>query len=57
MYLARQLTGASLQEIGRQFGGRHHTTVLHSIKKIEEMRRLDQDLDRSITLQIIAVAV
>jgi chromosomal replication initiator protein len=31
MYIARQLTGASLQEIDRQFGGKHHSTVLHSI--------------------------
>jgi chromosomal replication initiation ATPase DnaA len=41
MYVVRQLTGASLQEIGRQFGGRHHTTVLHSIKKVEEMLQSD----------------
>ena len=53
MYIARQLTGASLQEIGRQFGGMHHTTVLHSINKIETLRLLDQDLDRSITRQVI----
>jgi hypothetical protein len=33
MYIARQLTGASLEEIGREFGGRHHTTVLHSVNK------------------------
>jgi chromosomal replication initiation ATPase DnaA len=38
-----------LQEIGRQFGGRHHTTVLHSIKKIEELRRSDEALNRTIT--------
>jgi hypothetical protein len=38
MYIARQLTCASLQEIGREFGGRHHTKVLHSINKIEAMR-------------------
>ena len=37
MYLVRRLTGASLEEIGRQFGGRHHTSVLHSINKIEEL--------------------
>jgi len=37
MYIARQLTGASLKEIGREFGGRHYTTVLHSINKIERM--------------------
>jgi chromosomal replication initiator protein len=48
MYLARQLTTASLPEIGRQFG-MHHTTVLHSIKKIERRRRSDQGLNRTIT--------
>jgi Bacterial dnaA protein helix-turn-helix len=48
MYLARQLTGASLVEIGRQFGGRHHTTVLHSIEKIEEVRRSDGALNLTI---------
>jgi chromosomal replication initiation ATPase DnaA len=55
MYLVRQLTGASLQEIGRQFGGKHHTTVLHSINKIEELRRTDKALDRTITQLIDAV--
>jgi chromosomal replication initiator protein len=49
MYIARQATGASLQEIGKQFGGRHHTTVLHSINKIERLRRSDEDLNRTIT--------
>jgi hypothetical protein len=49
MYMVRQLTGASLEEIGRQFGGRHHTTVLHASDKIERMRRLDDELDRAIT--------
>jgi hypothetical protein len=48
MFIARQLTGASLAEIGRQFGGRHHTTVLHSINRIEAMRRADKALDRTI---------
>jgi chromosomal replication initiator protein len=47
--LARQLTGATLGEIGRQFGGKHHSTVLHSIRKIEAMRRTDRILDRTIT--------
>ena len=46
MYIARQLTGASLQEIGREFGGRHHTTVLHAINKIEGMRHSDEALNR-----------
>jgi chromosomal replication initiator protein len=49
MYIVKQLTTASLPEIGRQFGGKHHTTVLHSINKIEEMRRSDKDLNRVIT--------
>jgi chromosomal replication initiator protein len=48
MYLAKQLTDASLPEIGRQFGGKHHTTVLHSINKIEEKRQEDKDLNRTL---------
>jgi len=48
MYLAKQLTEASLPEIGRQFGGKHHTTVMHSINKIDEQRRADKDLNRTI---------
>jgi chromosomal replication initiator protein len=46
MYLAKQLTDASLPEIGRQFGNKHHTTVMHSINKIDEQRRADKDLHR-----------
>jgi chromosomal replication initiator protein len=46
MYLAKQLTEASLPEIGRQFGGKHHTTVLHSVEKIAEVRKTDKDLNR-----------
>jgi chromosomal replication initiator protein len=37
-----------LPEIGRQFGGKHHTAVMHSIAKIEEQRRSDKDLNRMI---------
>jgi len=48
MYLAKTLTEASLPEIGRQFGGKHHTTVMHSIGKIDELRRSDKDLNRTI---------
>ncbi|MBI4462601.1 MAG: chromosomal replication initiator protein DnaA [Acidobacteria bacterium] len=44
MYLARQLTGASLPEIGRAFNGKHHTTVLHSVEKIEGLRKTDKEL-------------
>jgi chromosomal replication initiator protein len=46
MYLAKHLTEASLPEIGRQFGGKHHTTVLHSVDKIEVVRKGDKDLNR-----------
>jgi chromosomal replication initiator protein len=46
MYLAKHLTEASLPEIGRQFGGKHHTTVLHSVEKIEKQRAHDKDLNR-----------
>ena len=42
------LTSASLPEIGRQFGGKHHTTVLHSIHKIDNLRQSDKDLNRMI---------
>ena len=48
MYLAKHLTDASLPEIGRQFGGKHHTTVLHSVEKIEELRKTDKDLNRML---------
>lgn len=48
MYLVKELTHASLPEIGRYFGGKHHTTVLHSIQKIEDLRQRDQDLNNLI---------
>jgi len=48
MYLAKQMTEASLPEIGRQFGNKHHTTVMHSISKIDEQRRTDKDLHRML---------
>ncbi|MGC9972614.1 MAG: chromosomal replication initiator protein DnaA [Bryobacteraceae bacterium] len=48
MYLAKELTQASLPEIGRAFGGKHHTTVLHSIHRIEDLRQSDPDLNRLI---------
>ncbi len=46
MYLSKHLTEASLPEIGRQFGGKHHTTVLHSVEKIDTVRKTDKDLNR-----------
>jgi chromosomal replication initiator protein len=49
VYIARQHTGATLPEIRREFGGRHHSTVLHSINKVERMRRSDTALNATIT--------
>jgi chromosomal replication initiator protein len=46
MYLVKELTNASLPEIGRAFGGKHHTTVIHSINKIDQTRLGDPDLNR-----------
>jgi chromosomal replication initiator protein len=48
MYLAKQMTEASLPEIGRQFGNKHHTTVMHSIAKIDVQRGEDKDLQRML---------
>ena len=41
MYLCKALTHASLPEIGRSFGGKHHSTVIHSIRKVETLRKAD----------------
>jgi chromosomal replication initiator protein len=48
MYLTKTLTGASLPEIGKYFGGKHHSTVIHSVRKIDLMRKRDPDFDRLI---------
>jgi chromosomal replication initiator protein len=48
MYLCKQLTKASLPEIGRSFGGKHHSTVIHSIQKIESMRQTDGEFNTLI---------
>ncbi len=48
MYLIKELTQSSLPEIGRVFGGKHHTTVLHSVQKIDGLRQKDPDLNRLI---------
>ncbi len=46
MYLVKELTQASLPEIGRAFGGKHHTTVIHSIGKIDMQRLSDPSLNK-----------
>lgn len=48
MYLCKELTPASLPEIGRHFNGKHHTTVLHSVQKIDKQRQHDAELNRVI---------
>jgi chromosomal replication initiator protein len=48
MYLCKALTQASLPEIGKSFGGKHHSTVIHSIKKVEELRKRDGDFNKLI---------
>ncbi len=48
MYLCKSLTSASLPEIGKSFGGKHHSTVIHSIRKIEDLRQRDGDFNSLI---------
>jgi chromosomal replication initiator protein len=48
MYLIKELTHASLPEIGRLFGGKHHTTVLHSVNKVDKQRQKDPEINRLI---------
>lgn len=50
MYLAKMMTPRSLPEIGRRFGNRDHTTVLHAVRKIEELARADNSLAQEIEL-------
>jgi chromosomal replication initiator protein len=45
MYLCKTLTNASLPEIGKSFGGKHHSTVIHSIRKVEELRQKDSSFN------------
>lgn len=48
MYLAKKLTPRSLPEIGRRFGKRDHTTVMHAVKKVEQLRRDDREIDSDV---------
>ncbi len=50
MYLAKQLTSRSLPEIGRKFGGRDHTTVMHAVRKVDELRELDAAFAEDVEL-------
>ncbi|MQA30298.1 MAG: chromosomal replication initiator protein DnaA [Luteitalea sp.] len=49
MYLCKSLTHASLPEIGRSFGGKHHSTVIHSIRKVEDLRKRQLDFNSLIS--------
>jgi len=50
MFLAKTLTSKSLPEIGRGFGGRDHTTVIHAVRKVEQLRETDSQLADDIEL-------
>jgi chromosomal replication initiator protein len=54
MYLCKNLTNSSLPEIGKSFGGKHHSTVIHSIRKIEDLRKRDGDFNTLINTFIEA---
>jgi chromosomal replication initiator protein len=50
MYLSKQLTARSLPEIGRKFGGRDHTTVMHAVRKVEELKATDNSFGEDVEL-------
>ena len=50
MYLAKMLTSRSLPDIGRRFGGRDHTTVIHAVRRIEELRATDSQIAEDVEL-------
>ena len=52
MYLSKNLTSRSLPEIGRRFGNRDHTTVIHAVKKVEALRNKDASFDEDVQLLI-----
>ena len=50
MFLSKNLTSKSLPEIGRRFGGRDHTTVIHAVKKIEELKNKDLQIAEEVEI-------
>ena len=50
MFLSKMLTSKSLPEIGRRFGGRDHTTVIHAVRKIEELKFVDVQLSEEVEI-------
>jgi chromosomal replication initiator protein len=57
MYLAKQISTASLHEIGLEFGGKHHTAVMRSIMRIDEQRQVDENLNTTITTLLEKIAL
>ena len=55
MYLAKMMTSRSLPEIGRKFGNRDHTTVMHAVRKIEELRAIDPSINEDVEILIRAL--
>ncbi|MBV9612649.1 MAG: hypothetical protein JO091_09255 [Acidobacteriaceae bacterium] len=56
MYLAKHVGHWSLSQIGKFYNGRHHTTVLHAIEKIEKLRKLDESVDALIEVLVDELA-
>ena len=50
MFLSKRLTSKSLPEIGRKFGGKDHTTVMHAVKRVEELMGADNEFAQDIKL-------
>jgi len=48
MYICKELTQQSLPQIGKDFGGKHHTTVLHSIRKIDSLKKKDTEISSAV---------
>jgi chromosomal replication initiator protein len=55
MYLCKSLTNASLPEIGKSFGGKHHSTVIHSIRKVEDLRQKDSTFNSLVNTLIESI--
>jgi chromosomal replication initiator protein len=53
MYLAKEMTHSSLPEIGKKFGGKHHTTVIHSVRKIDKLRTENPEFNKEINSLIM----
>jgi chromosomal replication initiator protein len=57
MYLCKRLTTKSYPEIARQFGGKHHTTVIHSVDKINKLVDSDREMDTLVKRIISSIGV